>query len=71
VTVNKGRVTDIRLDLVSIDKSLLPGVARTVLPLMTRRGLGALLGKPSSVETWTASGLQIEQMLFARPGEPV
>jgi hypothetical protein len=71
VTVNRGRVTDIRLDLVRIDKSLLPAETRKVVPRMTRGGLLALLGKSSRVETWTASGLQIERMLFARSGGPV
>jgi hypothetical protein len=71
VTVSLGRVTGIRLDLVSIDKSLLPAAARTAVPLMTRGGLLAVLGKPSKVETWTASGLQIEQMSFAQSKEPV
>lgn len=71
VTVTLGRVTEVRLDLISIDKSLLPACARTILPLMTRGGLLSLLGSPSETVRWIASDLEIEQMVFARPDERV
>jgi hypothetical protein len=71
VTVTLGRVTEVRLDLISIDKSLLPACARTILPLMTRGGLLSLLGSPSKIARWIASGLEIEQMMFAGPDEQV
>jgi outer membrane protein assembly factor BamE (lipoprotein component of BamABCDE complex) len=70
VTAELGRVTEIGLDFVSIDKSRLPERARMILPMMTRGGLLSLLGRPSRVESWPASGMSIEQMLFALPNVP-
>ena len=70
VTIRRGMVSEIRLELASIDKSRLPPRARMAVPFMTRGGLLALLGRPTRTEHWAASGLEIEQMVFADRGEP-
>jgi hypothetical protein len=69
VLLTGGRVTGIALDLPHIDMTLLPAHARMVKPMMVRAGVLALIGRPSAEERWTASGLVIEQMTFARTGE--
>jgi hypothetical protein len=69
VTLTDGRVTAIALDLLDIDKTMLPAHARMVMPMMVRGGVLALLGTPNADERWMASGLEIEQMLFGLAGE--
>jgi hypothetical protein len=69
VTLAGGRVTAIALEPVHIDIALLPAHARMVKPTMVRGGVLALLGRPSKDESWLASGLKVEQMVFTRADE--
>lgn len=69
VALTDGRVSEIALEFVYIDGTSLPAHARMVKPTMVRGGVLALLGRPSRDDKWTTSGLEMEQMLFARTGE--
>jgi hypothetical protein len=70
VTLTGGRVTAIALDLLHIDMASLSTHARMLKPTMVRGAVLALLGRPRTNEPWMASGLKIEQMIYARAGEP-
>jgi hypothetical protein len=70
VTLTSGRVTAVALDLLHIDIALLPAHAQMLKPTMVRGAVLALLGRPKTDETWMSSGLEIEQMIYARAGEP-
>jgi hypothetical protein len=70
VTLTGGRVTAVALDLLHIDIASLPAHARMLKPTMVRGAVLALLGKPKTDETSMLSGLEIEQMSYARAGEP-
>jgi outer membrane protein assembly factor BamE (lipoprotein component of BamABCDE complex) len=70
VALTGGRVTAVALDLLHIDIASLPASARMLKPTMVRGAVLALLGRPKTDETWMASGLEIEQMIYARVGEP-
>jgi outer membrane protein assembly factor BamE (lipoprotein component of BamABCDE complex) len=70
VTLTGGRVTAIALDLLYIDIPSLPASARMLKPTMARGAVLALLGRPKTDETWMASDLKIEQMIYAQASEP-
>jgi uncharacterized protein YjiS (DUF1127 family) len=69
VTVTRGRVSEVTLELASIDKSRVPQRARVVAPMMTRGGLLALLGTPDEIGSWADSGVQVEQLRFSESGD--
>jgi hypothetical protein len=70
ITIESGHVTAIELDLTGISVASLPAHARRfVKPMMVRSALLDLLGRPSRVGHWTASGLEMEKMLFRPMGE--
>jgi hypothetical protein len=69
VTLTGGRVTAIALDLLHIDIASLPATARMLKPTMARGAVLALLGRPKTDETWMASGLKIEQMIYGEASE--
>jgi DNA-binding response OmpR family regulator len=70
ITIESGHVTAIELDLTGISAASLPARARRfVKPMMVRSALLGLLGRPSKVEHWIASGLEVEKMLFRPVGK--
>jgi hypothetical protein len=70
VTLTGGRVTAIALDLLHIEIASLPAHARMLKPTMVRGAVLALLGRPQADETWMASGLEIEQLIYTQASEP-
>jgi hypothetical protein len=70
VVLTGGRVTEVTLDLGYFDPVPLPPRARVVKATMVRDGVLGLLGRPDGGNRWTESGVEIEQMIFARLREP-
>jgi hypothetical protein len=70
VTLTAGKVTAIALDVVYVDPAPLPARARTVKATMLRDGVTRLLGCPAADVRWTDTGRDVEQLTFAREGEP-
>jgi hypothetical protein len=64
VTLTAGHVTAIALDPLPIDINSLPKRARMIKPMMRRRGVLALLGKPDEDQKEPASGLETERVVF-------
>jgi hypothetical protein len=70
VTFTDGKVSGVALDLARGEQDDLPAFTRVVLLGMARTALVQMLGKPNEDLFHDACGAVIEQMLFARAGEP-
>ena len=69
VTLSNGKVSSVSLDIAGIDDRALPPFSRKASLGMQRDSVLKFLGAPSEDRHYTFSGIQVDQLVFARPGE--
>jgi hypothetical protein len=70
VVLTGGKVTAIAVDVVHFDAAKLPARARVIKVTMVRDGVTGLLGGPDADHRWVEAARNLEQMIYARTGEP-
>ena len=70
VVLTAGEVTAVAVDIVHVDAAQLPARARVIKATMVRDGVTGLLGLPEADHHWVEAERKLEQMTYARIGEP-
>lgn len=70
VTLADGRVSGVALDVFRVDKGELPAFSRRAVPGMSSAGVRQALGLPTYQRRLVRFGVELQQMVFRRAGEP-
>jgi hypothetical protein len=70
VTITGGRLSGVTLDIAGIDDPALPNFARSAWLGMNRASVLRILGTPVESHRRDCEGMNVEQMIFERPGGP-
>jgi hypothetical protein len=70
VIVADGRVSKISLDVFRPDKSEIPAFGRPAWPGLADSAVRIVLGEPAEVRHHTPFGINVDQWVFARTGQP-
>ena len=70
IIVADGRVSKISLDVFSPDKCEIPAFGRPAWPGLADSAVRIVLGEPAEVRHHTPFGINVDQWVFARTGQP-
>jgi hypothetical protein len=70
VTITDGKLSAVALDVAGVDDPALPKFARAAWLRMNRATVLRILGMPAENHLRHCDGMNVEQMIFERPGEP-
>jgi hypothetical protein len=70
VTITDGKLSGVALDVAGVDDPALPNFARAAWLGMNRATVLRILGMPVENHLGDCDGMNVEQMIFRRPGEP-
>ena len=70
VTITDGKLSGVALDVAGADDPALPNFARAAWLGMDRATVLRILGMPAENHLRHCDGMNVEQMIFERPGEP-
>ena len=70
VSIHNGQLAGVRLDLAGMDERTLPAYGRPVWLGMDRATVLRILGVPADDQPHDSFGMELEHMIFARPGQP-
>jgi hypothetical protein len=70
VTITDGKLSAVALDVAGVDDPALPKFARAAWLRMNRATVLRVLGMPAENHLRHCDGMNVEQMIFERPGEP-
>jgi hypothetical protein len=70
VTITDGKLSGVALDIAGVDDPALPNLTRAALLGMNRIAVLQRLGMPAENHLRDCDEMNVEQMIFERPGEP-
>jgi len=70
VTITDGKLSGVALDVAGVDDPALPNFSRAAWLGMNRTAVLQRLGTPSENHLRNCDGMNVEQMIFERAGEP-